>query len=136
MFAAVVLFAAPLSARAQYMGNPHAGHGAATSPASGGHDSTAASQSAAPGTRVIEMAVTRDGFVPAEVNVKKGEKVGLAITRQVEKTCVTELVVKDYGIKQALPLGKTVYVEFTPKKAGSVRYACGMDMVSGAFIVE
>jgi plastocyanin domain-containing protein len=85
---------------------------------------------------VIELRVTKDGFVPAEIRVQKGERVRLAVTRQVERTCATELVVKDYGINAPLPLGKTVYVELTPKKTGAIRYACGMDMVSGVLLVE
>ncbi len=86
--------------------------------------------------RTIEMAVTSDGFVPAEVKVKKGEKVRLVVTRKVEKTCATEIVVKDYGISQPLPLNKAVTVELTPTKTGTVRYACGMDMIAGALVVE
>lgn len=86
--------------------------------------------------QVVAMSVTEDGFVPAQLVVKKGEKVRLAVTRKVERTCATEIVVKDYGINQPLPLNKTVTVEFTPTKAGTVRYACGMDMIAGTLVVE
>jgi plastocyanin domain-containing protein len=106
--------------------------GAATAP-SGQAEPVAAKKGAA---RTIEMSVTSDGFVPAEVAVKKGEKVRLAITRKTDKTCATEIVVKDYKIHKPLPLNKTVYVELTPTKTGKVRYACGMDMISGVLVVE
>ncbi len=86
--------------------------------------------------RVIEMSVTEDGFVPAEVKVKKGEPLQLVVTRKTDRTCATEIVVKDYGIDQKLPLNKPVTVSFTPNKAGKVRYACGMDMISGVLVVE
>jgi plastocyanin domain-containing protein len=86
--------------------------------------------------RIIEMAVTQDGFVPAEVKVKKGEPVQLVITRKTDKTCATEIVIKDYGIDMKLPLDQAVTVAFTPRKAGNVRYACGMDMISGVLVVE
>lgn len=111
----------PAAALAQHMHGAGAGSAAGTVKA---------------GVRTIEMAVTSDGFVPAEVKVKKGEKVRLQITRKTDKTCATEIVVKDYGINTPLPLNKTVTVEFTPTKTGSVRYACGMDMISGTLVVE
>jgi plastocyanin domain-containing protein len=95
----------------------------------------AAEKAAARGP-TIQMTVTEDGFVPAEVKVKQGEPVTLAITRKTDKTCATEIVIRDYGIEQKLPLGKTVTVSFTPKKAGKVKYACGMDMITGFLVVE
>lgn len=86
--------------------------------------------------RTIAIAVTSEGFVPAEVKVKKGEKIRLAVTRKVERTCATEIVMKDQGVNQPLPLDKTVYVELTPAKTGKIRYACGMDMITGHLVVE
>jgi plastocyanin domain-containing protein len=87
------------------------------------------------GVRTVEMKVTEDGFVPAKVKVKKGEKVRLVVTRKTDRTCAKEIVIKDYGINQALPLDKAVTVELTPKASGEIKYACGMDMVSGVLLV-
>lgn len=132
-----VILGAPLAGFAQQMGHDHAMHqdGGRAAPSGGGHAAAApvAKKGAA---RTIEMTVTSEGFVPAEVKVKKGEKLRLAITRKTEKTCATEIVVKDYGINQPLPLDKTVYVELTPKTTGKVKYACGMDMITGFLVVE
>jgi plastocyanin domain-containing protein len=120
--------------RAQMAGHDHAMHGdAKAAPTGGSHASEGAQKGAA---RIVEMTVTSDGFVPAEVKVKKGEKVRLAITRKTDRTCAKEIVVKDYGINQPLPLEKTVYVELTPTKTGRVKYACGMDMITGFLVVE
>lgn len=96
----------------------------------------AAPARAADKPRVIQMTVTSDGFVPDEVKVKAGEPVQLVITRKTDKTCATEIVIKEYGINQKLPLDQAVTVSFTPKKAGKVRYACGMDMIAGQLVVE
>lgn len=85
---------------------------------------------------IIEMTVTQDGFVPDQIKVKKGQPVQLVITRKTDKTCATEIVIKDYGVNLTLPLGKPVTLVLTPKKAGSIRYACGMDMISGVLVVE
>jgi plastocyanin domain-containing protein len=86
--------------------------------------------------QTVAIAVTSDGFVPAEVKVKRGQPVKLVVTRQVERTCATEIVMKDFGVNQPLPLGKPVTVTVTPKKAGAYRFACGMDMIAGVLQVE
>jgi plastocyanin len=87
-------------------------------------------------TQVVEMSVTSEGFVPARIKVKVGQPVKLVVTRKTERTCATEIVVKDYGVKVTLPLNKAVDVTFTPKKTGEVRYACAMDMIAGVLVVE
>jgi plastocyanin domain-containing protein len=84
----------------------------------------------------LEITVTNDGFVPARAKVKVGEPVTLAVTRKVENTCATEIVIKDYDIDRPLPQGQRVEVTLTPKKAGPIRYACAMDMVSGELVAE
>jgi plastocyanin domain-containing protein len=86
--------------------------------------------------RVVEISVTAEGFVPAEVKVKAGQPVKLVVTRQVEGTCATDIVIKDFGVQKALPLHQAVEVDFTPVKAGKVRYACAMDMIAGVIVVE
>ena len=87
-------------------------------------------------SKPIAISVTRDGFVPANIHVTKGQKVTLVVTRRVERTCATEIVIKDQGINEKLPLGQPVTVVFTPKKSGAIRYACGMDMISGVLLVD
>ena len=86
--------------------------------------------------RTIEISVTKEGFTPAEVKAKAGETVKLAVTRKVERTCATEIVMKDFGVNEPLPLDKTVVVTVKPEKPGSYRFACGMDMIAGALVVE
>jgi len=86
--------------------------------------------------QVVEIAVTSEGFVPAEVTVKRGKPVKLVVTRKVERTCATEIVMKDFGVNAPLPLGKKVEVVVAPKTAGSYRFACGMDMIAGVLHVK
>ncbi len=87
------------------------------------------------GVRTVEMKVTEDGFVPSKVKALKGEKVRLVVTRKTERTCAKEIVIKGYGVNQPLPLDKPVTVELTPKASGEIKYACGMDMISGVILV-
>jgi plastocyanin domain-containing protein len=107
----------------------------AAAPALAGEPSRSAVKKGAP-AQVVEMAVTGKGFEPAAVKVKAGIPVKLIVTRKTERTCATEIVIKDYGVNQPLPLNQAVEVTFTPKKPGSVRYACGMDMIAGVLTVE
>jgi plastocyanin domain-containing protein len=87
------------------------------------------------GVRVVDMQVTEDGYVPAKIKALKGEKLRLVITRKTDRTCAKEIVIKDHGINTPLPLGKAVTVELTPKKSGELKYACGMDMITGVIFV-
>ncbi len=86
--------------------------------------------------RTVALAVTANGFEPASVRFKAGEPVKLVVTRKVERTCATDIVIASLGIKKALPLNKPVAIRFTPKTPGTIRYACAMDMIAGSMIVE
>ena len=86
--------------------------------------------------QVVEIAVTKQGFTPSAVTVRSGKPVKLVVTRQVERTCATEIVMKDFGVNLALPLGTPVAVVITPKAPGQYRFACGMDMVAGVLKVQ
>jgi plastocyanin domain-containing protein len=104
------------------------------------HGAATASQGIAEGTvkdgvRTVEMQVTEDGYVPAKIKAAKGEKLRLVITRKTDRTCAKEIVIKEAGINAPLPLDKAVTVEVTPKKSGELKYACGMDMISGVIFI-
>ena len=86
--------------------------------------------------RTVEMSVTDKGFEPEKITLKKGEPVHLVVTRKTEKTCATEIAIKDLGITKELPLDKPVPIEFTPQKSGEIKYACGMDMIGGVLLVQ
>jgi plastocyanin domain-containing protein len=67
--------------------------------------------------------------------VNGGVPVTLVVTRKTDRTCAKEIVIKEYGIRRQLPLGKPISIEFTPE-SGQVGYACGMDMITGVLLVE
>ncbi len=100
-----------------------------------------ASQKSAPAPaapdNVVQLTVTEKGFEPTPVRVKAGQPVKLTITRKTDDTCATEIVVKDYNLREKLPLGTPVTLTFTPTKTGELKYGCGMDqMVNGVLLVE
>ena len=82
------------------------------------------------------MAVTEQGFEPARVTLRAGVPARLIVTRTTDNTCGTEVVVPSLGVKRALPLNTPVTIEFTPAKAGDVAFACGMNMLKGAIVVQ
>jgi plastocyanin domain-containing protein len=90
--------------------------------------------SASPNT--VAISVTEDGFEPNNVNVKANQPVTLNVTRKTDRTCATELVLKEYDINQKLPLNETVTITFTPTSTGQLTYACGMDMYKGTITVQ
>ncbi|MGB8930234.1 MAG: cupredoxin domain-containing protein [Anaeromyxobacteraceae bacterium] len=131
--AALALSSAPAFAQHMGQGGMQMNHGEMNAPAAPA--GAIAEGVVKNGVRVVEMEVTGEGFVPARVKVKKGEKVRLLITRKTDRTCATEIVIKDYGINVPLPLNKTVKVELTPKAPGEIHYACAMNMIGGVLFV-
>lgn len=85
--------------------------------------------------RTIKIAVTTKGFEPAHVKVTKGQPLMLVVTRKTEETCAKQIVIADENLKADLPLNKPVTLSFTPKRTGEIRYACGMDMITGVLEV-
>jgi plastocyanin domain-containing protein len=86
--------------------------------------------------QVVEITVTGKGFEPSVVTVKAGRPVKLVVTRKTERTCATEIVMKDFGVNQPLPYEKPVTVVVSPKGPGAYRFACGMDMIAGVLKVQ
>ncbi len=88
-----------------------------------------------PRIQVVNIAVTKDGFTPSCFTVRKNIPVRLIFVRKVEVSCATDVVIPDYEIKRELT-NEPVVVEFTPVKAGTVRFACGMNMQRGKIVVK
>lgn len=84
----------------------------------------------------IDLKVTENGFEPSEIKVVPGTHVVLNVTRKTDVTCATQIKIKDKNIKEELPLNKTVKVDLGVLKKGDIRFACGMDMISGHIVTE
>ncbi|MCK6598402.1 MAG: cupredoxin domain-containing protein [Bdellovibrionaceae bacterium] len=84
----------------------------------------------------IDLKVTENGFEPSEIKVTPGTHIVLNVTRKTDVTCATQIKIKEKNIMQELPLNKTVKVDLGVLKKGDVRFACGMDMISGHIIAE
>lgn len=80
--------------------------------------------------------LTDQGYQPASLKLRRGVPARVTFTRKVSATCATEIMIPDYAIRRALPLNEPVVVEFTPNKAGTFDFACGMGMLRGTMMVR
>lgn len=83
-----------------------------------------------------QVAVTEKGFEPSSITVRPNVPARITFTRKTDATCATEVVIPEYNITRDLPLNRPVTVEFTPKTAGEITFACGMNMLKGKIVVQ
>jgi plastocyanin domain-containing protein len=95
-----------------------------------------AKQGASAGAQQVRVKVTENGFEPAQLAVAAGRPIQLTITRETEQTCATRVVFASLNLKKDLPLNQPVTIDLPAQPAGTIAYACGMDMVKGALIVH
>jgi plastocyanin domain-containing protein len=96
----------------------------------------AAAPPASSGVQEIQLAVTDAGFQPAEIAVAKDRPIRLTVTRKTDQTCAREIVFKEIAVKQDLPLNQAVTVDLPAQPGGTLHYACGMNMIKGALVVQ
>lgn len=113
---------------------------AATTP----HAAPAATPTAAPGATAaaanrFAIKVTEKGFEPDNVKVPAGKPVTLVFERTTDETCAKQIVVMLDGgktVQKDLPLNQPVEIAATFPKAGTLGWACGMDMLKGTIVVQ
>ncbi len=86
------------------------------------------------GVQEVLIAV-RGGYDPAAVRVRRGAPVRLVFDRQETSGCSEEVVLPEFGIKRFLPAHQKTTVEFTPERAGTYEFTCGMGMLRGQLTV-
>lgn len=86
--------------------------------------------------QIVELQITEKGFEPRTVDVSPGIPVTLKVTRRTDETCATAIKIPVKNIKKDLPLNKTVSIEIGKLEKGEIRFACGMDMVTGVIHVQ
>jgi plastocyanin domain-containing protein len=85
------------------------------------------------GVRKVDIEAGKDGYVPARITGKPGEKLDLVFTRVADSECISQVKMPD-GKSYDLPLGKPVDVAITVPASGELGFVCGMDMVRGAVV--
>ena len=102
---------------------------------SGAGGSTTAGTVAADGTRSVPIQVKKDGYHPDKIHVKSGEKLKLVFTRVEDTECGAQVKVAD-GKVIDLPMNTAVEVPLTAPANGEVKFICGMEMMTGAIVVD
>jgi plastocyanin domain-containing protein len=87
------------------------------------------------GVQQVDILVS-GGYTPDVVRVRQGTPVRLVFDRRETNPCSEEIVLPDFGIRRFLPPGRETAVEFTPEKAGTFDFMCGMGMLHGKLVVE
>jgi plastocyanin domain-containing protein len=87
------------------------------------------------GPRKVTVEVNKDGYTPAKIAGKPGEKLDLVFTRTFEAECISQVKTPD-GKLVDLPMNKPVEVAVTVPPTGQADFACGMDMFHGAIVAQ
>lgn len=75
--------------------------------------------------------IVKGGYHPAAIKVKVGKTTTLRFIRRDPSSCVEEVVIPQFNIRQFLPMDTPTEVAITPKEPGTVPFQCGMGMVHG-----
>jgi plastocyanin domain-containing protein len=86
---------------------------------------------------IQEVGITVDGgYEPSRILVNAGQRVRLNFLRRDPSSCLEEIRLPDFHIAKNLPLNEVTSVEFTPDKAGTYTFNCGMNMFRGVIEVQ
>jgi plastocyanin domain-containing protein len=90
----------------------------------------------ASGDRVV---ADEHGFTPASLAVAKGmpgSTAAVTFVRTTDKTCATEVVFPELGVRKDLPLNQPVAVDIPTDSARTLTFQCGMAMYKGMLVVK
>ncbi|OGY49550.1 MAG: hypothetical protein A3B89_01715 [Candidatus Buchananbacteria bacterium RIFCSPHIGHO2_02_FULL_40_13] len=85
--------------------------------------------------QIIRMTQGANGYSPNVFTIKKGQPVKWIITSTDPFTCASSIMIREYGLSRGLKKGENI-IEFTPTKAGEIKFSCTMGMYTGKFIVK
>lgn len=76
------------------------------------------------------------GYKPENIKIKNNKTTKLTFKRTDPSSCLEEIIIPDFKIKEYLPLNEEVKITLTPDKKGAFPTHCGMGMFHGKIIVE
>ncbi|MCC5643277.1 cupredoxin domain-containing protein [Nostoc sp. CHAB 5824] len=86
---------------------------------------------------IQEVGIIVDGgYEPNRILVNAGQRVRLNFLRRDPSSCLEEIRLPDFHIAKNLPLNEVTSIEFTPDKAGTYTFNCGMNMFRGVIEVQ
>jgi len=75
------------------------------------------------------------GYQPSVIQIPVGQPIRLEFERVDPTSCLEEVVIPDFKIRQYLPLNQVTPVTITPQQPGEYQFHCGMSMFFGKIIV-
>jgi plastocyanin domain-containing protein len=131
----VVAFAA-ISIAATY-GNVPRTQGCCGKPASAQqHDEHHKSAPAQKPTQKWTITIADGKYTPTVVTVPRNKPSELTFKLGDNPGCGNVLVIEALKVKREIPAEKPYMVRFTPKKAGTIPFTCGMGMLRGKIVVK
>jgi len=85
---------------------------------------SAAASSAAPAGQGIDVSVSRKGFEPSSLSLRRGETVRLVLTSADGEHC---FAVDALRIEKRVVSGRATRVELTPERAGRFPFYCCLE---------
>lgn len=85
-------------------------------------------------TQTIRITV-EGGYRPSVVQLRVNQPVTLEFERTDPTSCLEEVVIPDFNVRQYLPLKQVVPVVIKPTKTGEFQFHCGMSMFFGKLVV-
>ncbi len=80
--------------------------------------------------------IVEGGYKPETIRVPLNTETTISFYRKDPSSCLEEVVLPEFKIKKYLPLNEKVSITLKPKKAGTYRFQCGMNMYHGKLIVK
>ncbi len=81
--------------------------------------------------------ITAAGYDPPSIVVPTGKPFKVTFIRRDAKSCGTEVIFPDLGIRRALPLNQKVTIEFPALAPGKeLRFTCPMNMLNGKAVTK
>lgn len=87
------------------------------------------------GVQKATVTIDNGMYMPAVISVVKGKPVELTFKAGKNPGCGSTVVFKSLKISKEVGSKPTI-VKFTPKKAGTIAFTCGMGMFDGKVIVK
>ena len=75
------------------------------------------------------------GYQPARITIPVGKRSTITFTRKDPNSCLEDIIIEEFKVKQFLPINKPVTVTLSPTKPGTFGMHCGMNMFHGKIIV-
>jgi len=92
---------------------------------------------AKPVAGVQKATVVIDGeYLPGQISVRAGKPVELTFIRKEKVGCGDIVQFPTLGLRKSLKSGEKAVIRFTPKKAGTIPFTCGMKMYKGRLAVK